>query len=1141
MTTRSSMQRAADKLNARAATVPALAPLAIVACIAIGIGCVVRYYAFSGPQAELGYLAVSTLPVVALIVGPLIYRQPSRWPWHLLAAGQAAFLVGDLFWMGADAARGTVSLADAAYLLGYPLTAAGLALFIRDRQSMNRLLPLIDALAIGVAAALLLWLAYSERFFQSAGDSVMTGVVILAYPAGDALLVGAATYLLLIERRGRGLSQALIVASLVLVLLADLLYYGRFVTVAGGARSWVDGLWLLSYLAIALAPLVPSMRQTTLRQRELPVIDRLILLGIAVGLVPTFAILQQVVTGSVDALAVTIGEVLVGGLALLRLQAMGASERRRERRYALLLERASDAFTLIDPSGIVVFASPASEHLLGIAPNVAVGRPVTEFLDRIVDLDLAVARNLLDAVLATPGSTLARRVRARAENGTLRWLEIVASNRTAEPEVGGLVVSCRDVSEQVGAEQDLQRRHDLMAETERLAGVGSWELDMGTHSVRWSEENWRILGFDPRDGEPSTEAFFRCIHPDDVERVNRAYERWMRSGEPVDVRFRFIRPDGAHRHLRTVARAVERDPDGKFRMIGANLDVTAEVEAGERLARLGTAIEQSNESVVITDAGGRIEYVNPAFERVTGYRREEVIGENPRILKSGVQPDAFYDAMWAALTSGQPWLADFVNRRKDGTLYEASGVVSPIRDDRGEITGYVAVKRDVTDERRLQARAERLARERVLIAETIHGITTRESPEAMAGAICRQVARLGGVVNAGCFVFGLDGRAAPIGFVVNGHGEAVLKRVPRERTQYLRDQAAKGPWIEAWKTLPGHPYSKLFAEIGVRAIAYAPMRHGEDLVGFLQISSAEPDARELLADELPALVEFADITGSLVGPALAARSEIEAVRLEIRRVMREGAFDVHFQPIVEVGANRIVGYEALTRFGDGVPPDVRFAEADSVGLSQELELRTLAKALERSRSLPHGAWLTLNASPHLILHSQALRDLLRTTDREIFVEVTEHAEISDYDAFAAAVHDLGPSVRLAVDDAGAGFASLRHILELHPSVVKLDRGLIVGIDEDDARRALVAGMRHFAESTRIMLIAEGVERPSELAALRDLGIRLAQGYLLGRPVSADRVQAPERRHASPEEPATKRPAAGGPRRTRTRAGRVRVG
>jgi EAL domain-containing protein (putative c-di-GMP-specific phosphodiesterase class I) len=119
------------------------------------------------------------------------------------------------------------------------------------------------------------------------------------------------------------------------------------------------------------------------------------------------------------------------------------------------------------------------------------------------------------------------------------------------------------------------------------------------------------------------------------------------------------------------------------------------------------------------------------------------------------------------------------------------------------------------------------------------------------------------------------------------------------------------------------------------------------------------------------------------------------------------------------------------------------------------------------------------------------------------LEVTEHAAIADYPAFRAAMAAFGPRVELAVDDAGAGFASLRHILELRPAFVKLDRSLVAGLESDYARHAMIAGLRHFARATGFRLIAEGIETDQELAILRALDIQLGQGFLLGRPLAVD--------------------------------------
>jgi EAL domain-containing protein (putative c-di-GMP-specific phosphodiesterase class I) len=199
----------------------------------------------------------------------------------------------------------------------------------------------------------------------------------------------------------------------------------------------------------------------------------------------------------------------------------------------------------------------------------------------------------------------------------------------------------------------------------------------------------------------------------------------------------------------------------------------------------------------------------------------------------------------------------------------------------------------------------------------------------------------------------------------------------------------------------------------------------------------------------------------------------------------------------------IVGYEALTRFADGTTPDARFASAHAAGVGIRLEIAAIRSALEAAVALPGHLWLNVNASPQTVA-SPELKELLGHISREVVLEVTEHHEITDYAAFRSAVSGLGARVRLAVDDAGAGFAGLRHIVELRPSFVKLDRQLIADLDHDEARQAMVAGLIHFARNSGCWLIAEGVETEAELRCLRALQLRYVQGYLVGRPAAADR-------------------------------------
>lgn len=221
-------------------------------------------------------------------------------------------------------------------------------------------------------------------------------------------------------------------------------------------------------------------------------------------------------------------------------------------------------------------------------------------------------------------------------------------------------------------------------------------------------------------------------------------------------------------------------------------------------------------------------------------------------------------------------------------------------------------------------------------------------------------------------------------------------------------------------------------------------------------------------------------------------------------LLRARQLSMVFQPIVDLADGTVVGAEALARFPWPPlrPPDVWFAEADTVGLGVALELLAVELAVSQLRRLPAETHLSVNASAATVCAPGLARVLDRVAGHRVVIELTEHARVDDYAEVVAALDRLrGRGVRVAVDDAGAGYAGLQHILQLRPEIIKLDRDLIRGIDRDPARQALAASQVVYARDTGTMLVAEGVETPAECTVLRRLGIDWGQGYLFGRPAA----------------------------------------
>ncbi len=419
--------------------------------------------------------------------------------------------------------------------------------------------------------------------------------------------------------------------------------------------------------------------------------------------------------------------------------------------------------------------------------------------------------------------------------------------------------------------------------------------------------------------------------------------------------------------------------------------------------------------------------------------------------------------------------------------------------------------------------------ERAAIAASLDRVSAFDTPETIAAALCADLATAIDARHVTLLIFESSQRA--VSFVAhNARSKADIGyALPLERSLELWQRATVGAWVEEIVARPerGADGERL-AAAGWRSAIYAPVRSGGRLVGILSAGTADERPAERLARDLPSVVDYATLCGGLLGRTLAVRRQASDVRHSLEVVIADRAFHAVFQPILEIGSAKLVGHEALTRFDDGVAPGQRFANATAVGLGLELEFATLEVAIEAALGLPSGTWLSLNVSPTAALAGEPLARLLRQARHPVVLELTEHTAVDDYPALRRAIAQLGPGIRVAVDDAGAGYASMQHVVEVRPDLVKLDISLVRGLDGDRARQALIAGMRYFAEETNCVMLGEGIETTAELETLQRLGVVLGQGYLLGRPGAApdriDRAARPTRRSSSPVEASSARGA-----------------
>jgi EAL domain-containing protein (putative c-di-GMP-specific phosphodiesterase class I)/FixJ family two-component response regulator len=317
------------------------------------------------------------------------------------------------------------------------------------------------------------------------------------------------------------------------------------------------------------------------------------------------------------------------------------------------------------------------------------------------------------------------------------------------------------------------------------------------------------------------------------------------------------------------------------------------------------------------------------------------------------------------------------------------------------------------------------------------------------------------------------------------------RTLARQVGRELTSRAESGPWLEA-------------AATRTVDIAYIPFRLGPSPapLGCIVFALRPGAPSGPLSHRLPDLIDATAFIVSVLRPAVERAETADAAITRLRSVIARHEFEIYLQPIVRLDTGAHFAVEALSRFADGVRPDVRFAEAATLGLSLHLQRATLSAAIQAAARLPADVALSVNLSADVLRSEASLPTITAGIGRPLIIEITEHERIDDYEAVRAALTALGPNVRLAVDDAGSGYASLRHILALQPAFVKLDIEWVHGIDRDPVKRALVSGLAFFASETGCELIAEGIETAEELQTVRDLGIGLGQGYHLGRPAPA---------------------------------------
>ncbi|MDK9707160.1 MAG: PAS domain S-box protein [Desulforhopalus sp.] len=373
--------------------------------------------------------------------------------------------------------------------------------------------------------------------------------------------------------------------------------------------------------------------------------------------------------------------------------------RESEYKYRVLFESAGDAIYIHDEEARILAANTTACELLGYTQS--------ELLSlRVADVDTPEEARFAPERIAKlrDRGRLSFTSSHRRRDGSTIPVEVSARIISWEGQ-SAMMSICRDITERKRAEEALSKKAALLAQTEAISQTGSWRYTADTGKITWSDGMYTIFGTNRHSPDDTTNVSVTpAVHPEDRAQVLENRTAVLADGLPRPIEYRIIRPDGTIRWIHSQS---ERETDASGRVIalvGFAQDVTERKRLESEREILITAIEQAPVAIALTSQDGTIEYVNPAFAQITGYSGAELIGQNPRIVKSGKHDQGFYAELWQTITSGRVWKGQITNKRKDGSLYVEDTTISPVVDSHRHVQKYVAIKRDITAEMAMESK-----------------------------------------------------------------------------------------------------------------------------------------------------------------------------------------------------------------------------------------------------------------------------------------------------------------------------------------------------------------------------------------------------------------------------------------------------
>jgi diguanylate cyclase (GGDEF)-like protein/PAS domain S-box-containing protein len=713
-------------------------------------------------------------------------------------------------------------------------------------------------------------------------------------------------------------------------------------------------------------------------------------------------------------------------------------------------------------------------------------------------------------------------------DGRVQWIEWeIIPWHASDGEIGGIIMFYEDITHRKLADEALRGSKELLELfIEHVpASIAMFDRNMNylVASSRWIED------YDLIDREIIGRSHYEVV-PNIPERWKLVHRRGLAGKVQRCDEDPFEHPDGSVQWIRWEV-VPWREGDGS---IGGIIlfaeDITKNRETEQRLRLAASMFTNAREGITITDPDGTILEVNEMFTKITGYDREEVIGKNPRILKSGLQSEEFYSSMWRSLVSEGQWSGEIWNRNKSGETYAETLDINAVRDSEGNVLRYVALFSDITQLKKHAQQLEHLTYYDVLTSLPNRALLADRLHQAMAQANRRKQFFAVAYLD-------LDGFKK----INDQHGRDAGDRLLTSLAFDMKCALREGDTLAR---LGGDEFVAVILDLDdatsstpvldqLREAASEPVQVGDvslkvsasiGVTFFPQSEAADPD--QLLRQADQAMYQAKLAGGNryhIFDPEHDQNVRGRHENLEhIRRAMAAREFILHYQPKVNMRSGKVVGLEALVRWQHPerglLPPGMFLPVIEDHQLAIELGEWVIESALSQMDewrqagleipvSVNVGA-LQLQQPDFVDRLSQLLAAHPALKPFSLEIEVLETSALQDVAQTSQvlnACHGIG--VPFAIDDFGTGYSSLTYLKRLPASVLKIDQSFVCDMLEDPENLNILEGILSLASAFRRQVVAEGVETVEHGLMLLQLGCEVAQGYGIARPMVAADIQA----------------------------------